>query len=174
VNASVSIATPSDTRALVALRTAVALGMTQDFGAGPWSVCPRDEDVAYQLRASQVLVARRDAEIIGTVRLATATQSAIDSSSFTPVALALYVLGLAVARDCRGMGVGRHLMDAAKDAARARSANALWLDAYEHAAGAGPFYIKCGFRERARTTHAGVPLGFYEWLETGESGRLIR
>lgn len=174
MNASVSVATSSDIRALVALRTAVALGMTQDFGEGPWSVCPRDEDVAYQLRASQVLVACRDAQIIGTVRLATVTQSAIDSSSFTPVASALYVLGLAVARQCRGMGVGRRLMDAAKDAVRSRFANALWLDAYEHAAGAGPFYIKCGFRERARTAHAGMPLCLYEWLETGEGSRLIR
>jgi len=171
---SISIASLSDARAIVALRTAVARGMAQDFGEGPWSVCPGDAEVAQQLFVSHVLVARRDAEIIGTVRLAPVTQSAIDATSFTPVATSLYVLGLAVARECRGMGVGRLLMDAAKDAARSRSANALWLDAYEHAAGAGLFYIKCGFRERGRTAHDGMPLTCYEWLETGEGGHLIR
>jgi ribosomal protein S18 acetylase RimI-like enzyme len=162
VNAFISKASLSDAGAIVALRTAVALGMAQEFGAGPWSACPDLAEVEQQLRVSQVLVARREAGIIGTVRLATMAQSAF------------YVLGLAVAPDCRGMGVGRRLMKAAKDAARSRPEMALWLDAYDHAAGAGPFYIKCGFRERGRTTHDGMALILYEWLETGEGSRPIR
>ena len=174
MNTSISNALLNDAGAIVALRTAVALGMTQDFGAGPWSASPDLSEVELQLRVSHVLVARRGAGIIGTVRLATVIQAAIDSSSFTPVALALYVLGLAVAPDCRVMGVGRHLLEAAKGIVRSRPQTALWLDAYEHAAGAGPFYIKCGFRERGRTTHDGMPLIYYEWLETGKDGRSIR
>jgi GNAT superfamily N-acetyltransferase len=119
-----------------------------------------------QVSASRVLVARRDAAIIGTVRLARALPWAIDSSSFTPVATAIYVLGLAVAPDTRGQGVGRQLMDAAKDTARAESADALWLDAFDHVAGAGAFYIKSGFRAVGRTKHKEMPLIYYEWLVT--------
>ena len=161
---SIAVATQRDARALVALRTAVARGMTQKFGDGHWSAAPSKADVVRQLRASHVLVARREAEIVGTVRLTAAKPWAIDSSSFTPVTSVLYVLGLAVAPEVRGQDVGRDLMEAAKDAARSRSAEALWLDAYDHSAGAGPFYMKCGFRKVGRTRYREVPLIYYEWL----------
>jgi len=165
---SISVATVKDARALAALRTAVARGMTQKFGEGHWSAAPSKADVVRQLRASHVLVARREAEIIGTVRLAAAKPWAIDSSSFTPVTSVLYVLGLAVAPEARGQDVGSDLMEAAKDAARSRSVEALWLDAYDHRAGAGPFYMKCGFRKVGRTQYREVPLIYYEWLVSQE------
>jgi GNAT superfamily N-acetyltransferase len=161
---SISAATARDARPLAALRTAVAQEMTRQFGEGHWSTCPSKAEVVRQLRASHVLVARRGTEIIGTVRLARALPWAIDSSCFAPVSKALYVLGLAVSPHCRGMGVGRQLMDAAKDAARAWPAEALWLDAYDHSAGAGPFYMECGFRRVGRTQYREVPLIYYEWL----------
>jgi GNAT superfamily N-acetyltransferase len=164
VKRSTSLATASDARALVALRTSVARGMTQQFGEGDWSASPTEAEVVQQVSVSRVLVVRRDAEIIGTVRLARALPSAIDSSSFTPVATALYVLGLAVAPDVRGQGVGRCLMEAAKETTRSWPAEALWLDAYVHLAGAGPFYLKCGFRQVGRTTYGKLPLIYYEWL----------
>ena len=162
----ISTATLSDARALVALRTAVAQGMTKKFGEGHWSACPTKADVQRQIRASHILVARRDARIVGTVRLATSRPWAIDSISFTPVASALYVLGLAVAPDARGQNVGRDLMEAAKDATRSRHVEALWLDAYDHSAGAGPFYLKCGFCKVGRTQYREVPLIYYEWIAT--------
>ena len=161
---SISIATENDARGLAALRTVVARDMTRQFGEGAWSVSPSDADVIQQLNASIVLVAHREAEIFGTVRLARAKPWAIDASMFTPVATAFYVLGLAVSPDTRGEGVGRSLMEAAKDAARMEPADALWLDAYEHPAGAGPFYMKCGFRQVGRTSYREMPLMFYEWL----------
>jgi GNAT superfamily N-acetyltransferase len=164
VKSSVSLATSSDAGALAALRTSVARDMSQQFGEGAWSATPSEAEVTQQLSASHVLVARREPEIIGTVRLARAIPWAIDSSSFTPVASALYVLGLAVIPEARGQGVGRQLMEAAKATARAESAGALWLDAYEHAAGAGPFYLKCGFRQVGRTLYRETPLIYYEWL----------
>lgn len=111
-----------------------------------------------------MLVARRVDETIGTIRLVTPNPMAIDCSSFTPVATALYVLGLAVAPDAQGQGVGRGLMEAAKEVARRRPVEALWLDAYEHEAGAGLFYIKCGFQPRGRTTYGKISLKFHEWL----------
>ena len=168
---SIAFATPRDARSLVTLRTAVARGMTQEFGTGHWSAFPSKPEVARQARASHVLVARRDGQLVGTVRLITARPWAIDSSCFTPVKSALYVLGLAVAPEARGQGVGRDLMEAAKDAARSWPIEALWLDAYDHIAGVGPFYLKCGFRKVGRTQYREVPLIYYEWLASQEAHR---
>ncbi len=163
---SISLATSGDAGALAVLRASVARDMTQRFGEGGWSAIPSQADVAQQLNASLVLIARHDGEIVGTVRLARALPWAIDSSAFTQAAKAFYVLGLAVAPAARGQGVGRSLMEAAKETARAESAEALWLDAYEHNAGAGPFYLKCGFRQVGRTKYRETPLSYYEWLSS--------
>jgi hypothetical protein len=65
--------------------------MTERYGEGDWSALPSEAAVIRQLRASRILVARRDSQIVGTVRLATALQALFDSSAFTPVAHALYV-----------------------------------------------------------------------------------
>ena len=161
---SVSTAGRGDARPLAALRSAVANDMTDEFGPGHWSQCPSGAEVTKQLRASHVLVARCDSGIVGTVRLARAMPWAIDASAFTPVKTALYVLGLAVSPQWRGKGIGRQLMNAAKDTARAWHAQALWLDAYQHRAGAGPFYLKCGFRKVGATKYREVPLDYFEWL----------
>ena len=160
----ISTASRRDVRALVALRTAVADGMTEKFGEGHWSAVPSKADVERQLRASLILVARRDGEIVGTVRLTTARPWAIEAIPFTPVSSALYVLGLAVSPVARGQGVGRQLMEAAKDVVRSGPAEALWLDAYDHAAGAGSFYMRCGFSKVGRTQYRELPLVYYEWL----------
>jgi GNAT superfamily N-acetyltransferase len=161
---SISIASMHDARALADLRGCVARGMTREFGEGHWSPCPSKAEVVRQLRASQILIARRDAEIIGTVRLARVLPGIIDSEAFTKVDTALYVLGLAVAPEVRRQGIGRDLMDAAKESARAWPANALWLDAYDHVAGAGAFYQACGFRAVGSSLKGEIPLIFYEWL----------
>lgn len=111
-----------------------------------------------------MLIARRGAGIVGTVRLVQALPALIDADSFTPVDTAMYVLGLAVSPDARGQGIGRGLMEAAKEVARSRPAEALWLDAYRHPAGAGPFYERCGFRAVGPSSRGEVPLIYYEWL----------
>jgi GNAT superfamily N-acetyltransferase len=164
VTAVISVATPDDARAIAALRVAVAQDMTRRFGEGHWSALTSKAAVHRQLRASRVLVAKVDARVVGTVRLAVAIPSVFDSSAFTPVETALYVLGLAVALDSRGRGVGRALIAAAKEVAHSWPAQALWLDAYRHGAGAGPFYERCGFRELGTSVSKDVPLVFYEWL----------
>jgi GNAT superfamily N-acetyltransferase len=161
---SISVATLRDAGALTGLRTRVAQDMTLIHGEGHWSACPGKADVIRQLRASRVLVARRGDDIIGTVRLTQALPGAFDSQSFTPVDTALYVLGLAVSPDARRQGVGRELMDVAKATARGWPAGALWLDAYQHVAGAGAFYEKCGFRALGPSSRGEVPLTYYEWL----------
>lgn len=163
MNPPISVATFEDAPALVALRTAVAEDMTRRFGEGDWSAAPSQTLVERQVRASRVLVARREGEIVGTVRLTTAQQWAIDASCFSPAKTALYVLGLAVSPQTRGEGIGQQLMHAAKECVHSWPADAVWLDAYDDAAGAGPFYVRCGFREVARTSFGQVPLIYYEW-----------
>jgi len=160
---SIADATIDDVSALVALRTAVAHDMTQRFGEGDWSLTPNEADVIRQLGASRVLVARADGQVTGTVRVTAAKPWAIDSSAFTRVDVALYVFGLAVTPSARNLGIGRQLMEAVKDTARLWPAEAVWLDAFDHPAGAGPFYLKCGFREVGRTRYREMPLIYFEW-----------
>jgi predicted N-acetyltransferase YhbS len=167
---TISLATADDVKALAAMRAAVAEDMAGRFGPGAWSTVPSKVTVMKQMRASRVLVARRESKVVGTVRLAAARPLAFDSTAFTPVNHALYVLGLAVAPQLRNQGLGRALMDAAKETATSSGVDALWLDAYDHPAGAGPFYAKCGFRHVGRTSHNAQPLFYYEWL-AGSQGQ---
>ena len=149
--------------ALTALRCAVARDMTARFGSGPWSALPSRMVVVRQLRASYVLVAKQGSEIVGTVRLALANTAVFDARVFTPVDTALYVLGLAVSPTARGKGIGRQIMDEAKNVASSWPAQALWLDTYDNPAGAGGFYGKCGFTAVGPGVADGLPLMFYEW-----------
>jgi GNAT superfamily N-acetyltransferase len=168
VKTSIAVATKRDVKELWALRTAVAERLTLQHGAGPWSVMPSRSIVVRQLRASTVLVARHDEQVVGTVRLIKANPMLLDASPFTPVGVALYLIGLAVAPQLRGRGVGGELVEVCKAIALSWPAQALWLDTYESAAGAGRFYEKCGFRKVGPTVFKDAPLGFYEW-STAES-----
>jgi GNAT superfamily N-acetyltransferase len=64
----------------------------------------------------------------------------------------------------QGRGIGRLLLDEADTVARAFPAQAIRLDAYDAAAGAGAFYAKCGYREVGRVTYRGTPLVYFERL----------
>lgn len=161
---SIHVAARTDAREIAALRTTVARGMTRQHGHGHWSACPSQGEVLKQMRASHVLVARRDSLMVGTVRLATANPLVFDSEQFTPVRTALYVLGLAVAPDWRKQGIGRELMEAAKREVWSRPADALWLDTYDNEAGAGAFYLHCGFRRVGPSSRKDLALMYYEWL----------
>lgn len=160
---TISAATKKDVQELTTLRISVAQRLTREFGEGPWSACPNRATVVRQLRASNVLVARLDEELVGTVRLIEANPVLLDASKFTPVRTALYVIGLAVSVDCRGQGIGREIMEVCKSTARSWPAQALWLDTFEHAAGAGRFYEKCGFRKVGVSALLDGQLGYYEW-----------
>jgi GNAT superfamily N-acetyltransferase len=111
-----------------------------------------------------VLVTRRRGEIVGSVRVAARKPWAIDARRFTAVAKAVYLHALAVAPLAQGHGIGRLLVEHAKDVARGWPSDAIRLDAYDHPAGAGGFYAKCGFREVGHVTYRGVPLAYFELL----------
>lgn len=163
VRPQITLARRDEARDIAALRVAVAQHLTQLHGEGQWSAIPSRSDVVRQMRASRMLVARLDDILVGTVRLTTINPRSMMSVGFTPVGSVLYLIGLAVAAEYRSMGIGRALIGAAKDMARSARVEALWLDTYQGAAGAGPFYLRCGFRQVSATGTGRVPLVYYEW-----------
>jgi GNAT superfamily N-acetyltransferase len=164
-NISVTAASEADAAELATLRTAVAEQLTRQFGTGHWSSAVTDKGVLTSIKTSRVLVARGDdAAIIATLRLATKKPWAIDKAYFADVACPLYLTDMAVAPHMQRQGVGRRLLHETRAVAAAWPANAIRLDAYDNAAGAGPFYAKCGYREAGRVTYRGVPLLYFELL----------
>jgi GNAT superfamily N-acetyltransferase len=158
------LATADLAPALAELHTAVAGHLTRQFGAGPWSSKTSDTGVLLAMRTSRVFVAREGSGIVGTLRLTTKKHWAIDTSTFTARANPVYLLAMAIIPNRQSQGLGRKCLEAAKDLARAWTADALRLDAYDHPAGAGPFYARCGFAEVGRTVYRNTPLIYHELL----------
>jgi len=59
-------------------------------------------------------------------------------------------------------GVGRCLLDAAKERSRKAEFQAIRLDAFDARAGAEGFYRKCGYCEVGRVTYRKAPLVYFE------------
>ncbi len=157
-------AAPSDAPELAALHTAVAVQLTNEHGRGHWSNCTTERGVLWALRISRVFLLRQRGKISATFALQKKKPWAIDVSYFTPVEKPLYLVNLAVAPRAQGRGLGRRMIAAAIAAAKAWPADAIRLDAYDTAAGASPFYVSCGFRERGRVKYKGTPLRYFEML----------
>lgn len=160
-------ATPADAAELAALHTLVAEDLTRRFGHGFWSSATTERGVLANMRLpkfSRILIARSRQRIVGTLRLATKKPWAIDTAYFTSVPKALYLTGMAVHPEFQRKGIGRQLMKAAEDNARAWPADAIRLDSFPAAAGAGPFYTKCGYREIAHVVYKKDPLIYFELL----------
>jgi predicted N-acetyltransferase YhbS len=161
---SYAIATEEDAAPIAALRTATSQALTRTHGQGHWSRVVTERAARLDIRTSRVLVARDGQTAIGTVALALKKPWAIDLAHFTAVPLALYLRELAVAPDRQRRGLGRDLVREAISVARAWPSQAIRLDAYDAPAGAGAFYLKCGFREVGRVTYRKVPLIYFELL----------
>jgi ribosomal protein S18 acetylase RimI-like enzyme len=111
-----------------------------------------------------VVVFRRRSKIIATLTLATKKPWAIDKWYFAPSKRPLYLTNMAVQPDLQRQGIGRQCLDEAQRIARQWPADAIRLDVYDSAAGAGVFYAKCGFREVGRVIYRNTPLIYYEAL----------
>lgn len=156
--------TSDDARALAALHTAVADELTRLHGRGSWSTHTSEKGVLFALRTSQVFVACQGTEVAATFRLATKKPWAIDTSYFTKCRRPLYLLAMAVAPAKQRRGLGKRCFEEAKQAAKVFPADAIRLDAYDAAAGAGGFYASCGCTEVGRVSYRGTPLIYYEYL----------
>ena len=153
-----------DVAGIVALRTAVAERLTRDFGRGHWSSPGTESSVIRDMATPGLYVVRDQALLIATLRLATRKPWAVDPQYFSANETPLYLTSMAVDPDRQRQGIGRGCMTEAIKVARQKPADAIRLDAYDAAAGAGAFYEKCGFREVARVVYRGTPLIYYELL----------
>ena len=161
---AIRAATLDDAAPIARLQTRVAEELTRQHGAGHWSAAVIEQSVASAITSSSVLVARDEGVVVGTLRLVTEKPWAIDPAYFANVRRPLYLLSMAVEPARQRTGIGRRLLDEARIVGQAWPADAIRLDAYDHAAGAGPFYAKCGYREVGRVTYRSVPLRYFELL----------
>jgi len=157
-------ATEEDVAAIAGLQNAAAGALTARFGAGHWSSLVTERGAVLSLRHSRVRVGRSGRRILTVLRLAKKKPWAIDVSYFTPVKRPIYLTGLAVSVAHQGQGLGRQAIEDACEIARSWPADSIRLDAYDALAGAGDFYLKCGFKQRGRVVYRGDPLVYYELL----------
>jgi ribosomal protein S18 acetylase RimI-like enzyme len=115
------------------------------------------------MRQGKVLVARRGAKVVGTLKIATRKPWAIDLAYFSTNKRPWYLTNMAVDPADQGKGIGTRLVLDAVKMVRDLGGDTVRLDAYDDdKAGAGPFYVKCGFTERGRVTYRITPLVYYE------------
>ena len=166
MTAALAIATaiPEDAAAVADVRNAAAEQLTREHGRGHWSGFTTEQSVLRGINTSRVLVARLGDEVVGTVRLAAKKPWAIDIKYFAASDRPLYLVDMAVSPQMQRKGTGRQLLEAAVKTAEAWHADAIRLDAYDHPAGAGAFYDKCGFDQVGRAMYRGVPLIYFQRL----------
>jgi GNAT superfamily N-acetyltransferase len=161
-----------DVPVIAGLQNAASGALTDRFGEGPWSGLTSERGVELSLRHSRVRVGRMDRKVVTVLRLATKKPWAIDVTYFTPVRLPLYLTGMAVSVAHMGQGFGREALDDAAKVARDWPADAIRLDAYHGAGGAGGFYKKCGYAWRGDVSYKGTPLLYYELLLATKAGHV--
>lgn len=139
--------------------------LTLRYGKGHWSYEVTEKSVKTGISAqSKVLLAKEGNSIVGTLRLTAKKPWAIDPSYFTKVPRPVYLVDMAVRPDMQRKKVGEFMLQEAKSFAGSWPAEAIRLDAYDHEAGAGDFYHKCGFIEKGRVVYRKSPLIYFEWL----------
>jgi GNAT superfamily N-acetyltransferase len=157
-------ATAGDAAKVAELREAVASRLTREFGSGPWSVLASERGVINDLRTSRVLVLRDRDRIIASLRLSTRKPWSIDPSYFSSSLRPLYLSDMAVHPDHQRKGIGRHCLQEARRVAQAWPSDAIRLDAYDAPAGAGRFYLRCGYRQVGQAAYRSTQLLYYELL----------
>lgn len=157
-------AVPADAPVIAALHVATAQHLTSIYGQGPWSRNVTERGVLFAQRRASVYVVRVRRQAVATLTLGTRKPWAIDRKYFTKCNRPLYLTSMAVLPDRLRQGIGRLCITEAVKIARRWPADAICLDAYDAAAGAGKFYRKCGFREVGRVLYRNTPLIYFEML----------
>jgi ribosomal protein S18 acetylase RimI-like enzyme len=158
------LATADDVADLIALHTAVVERLCASFGEGYWLSKATEKGTLFTMRRANVYIARYRKKLIAHVNLSTRKPWAIDTKYFTPCKRPLYIVGMSVDPSVQRGGVGRQCIAEAIRIAKKWPADAIRLDAWEEAVGAGEFYRKCGFREVGRATYRIAPLVYFEIL----------
>ncbi len=162
VRIKLEIANPADAIAIATLHTAAAQKLTGIHGHGPWSGETSEKWVLFVMRMATVFVVRRRNKIIAMLALGTKKPWAIDRKYFSRCQHPVYLTAMAVAPEWQHQGIGWLCVEAAKKIVKQWPADAIFLDAYDAAGGAGEFYRQCGFREVGRAAYRGTPLIYFE------------
>jgi len=157
-------ATAAEAPAIANLHMAVAETLTREYGRGHWSSAVSERGVLYSMRIATVLVALVQNKVVGTLQLATKKPWAIDKAYFVACQRPLYLTAMAVLPAQQRRGIGRAMLEQAKEISREWPGDAIRLDAYDAPAGAGKFYAKSGFREVGRVSYRGTPLIYFELM----------
>jgi GNAT superfamily N-acetyltransferase len=155
-------ATEDDVPGIAALRAAASIRLTHQFGKGPWSSTGTERGVRHEMKTARVYVGKSRGRLIASLCLSTRKPWAIDVSYFRACKRPIYLTSMVVDPGRQREGVGRRCLDEVVRIAREWPADAIRLDAYDAAAGAGEFYRKCGYREVGRVTYRRAPLIYFE------------
>ncbi len=164
---SIREAVAAEAEEIAAVRMAAANDLTLRYGAGLWSSNTTENAVLLAMKHGRVIVATDAAAIVGTLTLSKRKPWAIEKSYFTRVKTPIYLTNMAVDPRAQSQGVGRALLADADLRARTwpgGSGQAIRLDAFDAAAGAGAFYAKCGYTNRGHIVFRNAPLIYFERL----------
>lgn len=154
-----------DIPAITGIENAASGALTMSSGDGPWSRLVSERGTELGFRNARVRLGRLDGrQIVTALRLSARKPWAIDAAYFTPVKRPLYLTGMAVSVAHQRKGFGRAALEDAARIAREWPADAIRLDAYEGAGGAGDFYARCGYVARGGAVYKGTPLLYFELL----------
>ena len=159
---SFRLAGNKDIPALLQLQLAVDADQAGRFGDDRYTTTISEKSIARGLKSSRMVVAVRRGRIVGSVRMETKKPWAIDPSYFTPARTAVYLHNVNVHPVLQRSGIGRQLMERARQVAKEWPVDVIRLDAYDGPSGAGPFYTKCGFKKLGHAVYRSVPLIYYE------------
>ena len=157
-------ATADDVPDLVSLRNAVNDHLRTHYGDGYWLSRATEKGALFAMRRGTVYLARRRDQLVATLTLSTRKPWAIDKKYFHASEKPLYLTAMAVHPNHQRKGIGRACIDEARKIARQWPGDAIRLDAFDTAAGAGDFYRKCGFREVGRAVYRVAALIYFEML----------
>jgi GNAT superfamily N-acetyltransferase len=151
------LAGTADAAELVAMRTRVSQDLAKRFGEGFWAGKATEGGERFLMRAGQLYVLRHRRRLIATLTLTKRKPWSIEVKHFHASVKPMYLRAMAVDPAHHRKGVGRMCLEEAERIARDGGFDALRLDAFDCAAGAGEFYRKCGFTEVARVVYRGIP-----------------
>lgn len=161
---SITEAVTEDAPAIAEIRNLAAEDLTTRYGKGHWSNTGTAKAVLFGMTNGRILIAKVESKIAGTLRLTTKKPWVINVDYFTPVDSTIYLTDMAIHPDYQNKGVGRAMIEEAKSIAMDWPAGSIRLDAYDAEAGAGDFYLKCGFTDRGHIVYKTVPHIYFEWL----------
>ena len=114
--------------------------ISESFAVEPHDLEQLDHPEAHILpNGGAILLALRDDEVLGTVALVNTTSPG--------AALEFELAKMAVAKEARGLGIGRLLCEAAVDFTRQTGAGRVWLESNRRAVAAIQLYRSVGFVE---------------------------